>query len=247
MFPFIHFFVPISTYFLVISIACTLGTIWFIRRAEEKSLNRVTAIDLTIVVLLGGIIGARLLHVVYEEPAFYRENPLAVFQVWNGGFIFLGGVAGAWIAGMLFCQIKNEPFWFWADIAVIPISFGYALGRIACFLNGCCYGKWCELPWAVYMQGGYRHPTQLYACLAEFVIVFILLKVEPKVRLSGSLFGSWLVLHSISRLIMEHFRDDPRGPSMAGLSLGTWMSFVLLVGGLLLLGQALRLQSKDSK
>jgi phosphatidylglycerol---prolipoprotein diacylglyceryl transferase len=247
MFPFIHFIVPISTYFLVISIACTLATIWFVKRAEKRSLHRVTAIDLTIAVLLGGILGARLLHVFYEDPAFYRENPLAVLQVWNGGFVFLGGVVGAWFAGMIFCQIKNEPFWFWADIAVIPISFGYALGRIACFLNGCCYGKWCDLPWAVYMQGGFRHPTQLYASFIEFIILFFLIKIEPKVRLSGSLFGSWLVLHSISRLIMEQFRDDPRGPTMAGLSLGTWMSFALLSGGLFLLAQALRLQSKDIK
>lgn len=247
MLPFIHFIVPISTYFLVISIACTLAVIWFVRRAEKRNLNRVTAIDLTISVLVGGLLGARLLHIFWEEPNFYRENPLAVFQVWNGGFIFLGGVVGAWIAGALFCQIRREPFWFWADIATIPVSFGYALGRIACFLNGCCYGKYCDLKWAVYMQGGYRHPTQLYASVLEFVILAILLKVEPKVRLSGSLFGSWLVLHSISRLIMEQFRDDPRGPSLAGLSLGTWMSVALLLGGLFLLAQALRLQSKDVK
>lgn len=247
MYPFINFIVPISTYFLVISIACTLATIWFVKRAERRNLNRVTAIDLTLTVLIGGIAGARILHVVYEEPAFYRETPLAVFQVWNGGFVFLGGVVGAWVAAALFCQIKREPFWFWADIAVIPVSFGYALGRIACFLNGCCFGKYCDLKWAVYMHGGYRHPTQLYASFIEFLIVFILLKIEPKIRLSGSLFGSWLVLHSISRLLMEHFRDDPRGPTMAGLSLGTWMSLALLLGGLSLLVQALRLQSKDIK
>jgi phosphatidylglycerol:prolipoprotein diacylglycerol transferase len=247
MYPFIHFIVPISTYFLVISIACTLATIWFIKRAEKRNLNRLTAIDLTITLLVGGVIGARLFHVFYEEPSFYFDHPLAVFEVWNGGFVYLGGVVGAWIAASIFCQIKREPFWFWADIAVIPISFGYAVGRIACFLNGCCYGKYCELPWAVFMQGGYRHPTQLYASFSEFLIVFILIKLEPKVRLSGSLFGSWMVLHALSRLLMEHFRDDPRGPLTAGLSLGSWMSLALLAGGLYLLAQALRLQSKDPK
>ncbi len=247
MYPFIHFIVPISTYFLVISLACTLAVIWFIKRAEKRNLNRVTAIDFTLACLIGGVLGARLLHVFFEDLPFYREHPMAVFEVWNGGFIYLGGVIGAWAAAGIFCLIKREPFWFWADIAAIPISFGYAIGRLACFLNGCCYGKYCELPWAVYMQGGYRHPTQLYATFSELLILFVLIKIEPKVRMSGSLFGAWLVMHSLGRLLMEHFRDDPRGPAINGLSLGSWMSLALLVGGLSLLWTASRLHIKDNK
>ena len=125
MFPFIHFIVPISTYFLLISIACTISTVWFVKRAVKRNLNRVIAIDLTLAVLIGGIVGARLLHVFFEEPQFYKDHPLAILEVWNGGFIFLGGVIGAWISAAFFCALKSEPFWFWADIAVLPISFFY--------------------------------------------------------------------------------------------------------------------------
>lgn len=217
----------ISTYFLIISIACTLGALWFIRRAENRKLERVTAIDLTLVCLIAGFISARALHIFYEDFAYYRENPLAVLQVWNGGFVFLGGVLGAWVAGVLFCNIKREPFWFWADTAVPPIAFAYAIGRIACFANGCCYGHECVLPWGVNMEGFVRHPTQLYATFWELGLLAVLLKLEPRFRLSGTLFNIWLLGHAIGRLIMEEFRGDPRGDLILGLTLGSWMSIVL--------------------
>ncbi len=234
MHPSLHLFgTQISTYFLVISCVCIFSALWFFKRADKHNLNRHTAIDLTLVILISGFLGARLLHVVWEEPEFYRSNPLAVLQIWNGGFVYLGGVVGAFLGAALFCGFRGEAFWFWADVAVVPISFGYAIGRVACFLNGCCYGKFCTLPWAVYMQGGSRHPTQLYATLWELAVVVLLLKIEPRVRMAGLLFNSWLVLHALGRFVMEYFRDDPRGPAMYGLSLGMWMSLGLGLFGLM--------------
>lgn len=233
MHPALHLFgIEISTYFAVISLACVVSSLWFLARAMKRNLNNHTAIDLTICVLVFGFLGARLTHCFYEEPQFYLANPLAILQVWNGGFVFLGGVLGAWFGGVFFCSLRSEPFWFWADTAVVPISFGYALGRVACFFNGCCYGKYCTLPWAVYMQGGSRHPTQLYATLWELFVVAILLNIEPRVRMAGLLFNVWLVLHALGRVMMEYFRDDPRGPLMYGLTLGTWMSLGLGLFGL---------------
>lgn len=236
MFPTLTIFgLSISTYFLVISVASIIGSLWFIKRCEQRDLKRITAIDMTLVCLVGGFLGARLLHIFWEESDFYRQNPLAVLEVWNGGFVFLGGVVGAWLAGTLFSVIQREPFWFWADRAAPCVALSYALGRVACFLNGCCYGRHCELPWAIHLHGEFRHPTQLYATLWELVVVGILLKMEPRLRTSGALFGLWLVLHSLGRLTMEVFRDDPRGPLVYGQSLGTWMSFAIFVVGALLL------------
>ena len=89
MHPALHIFgLEISTYFLVISIACVVSSIWFLRRAEKHNLNSHTSIDLTICVLVCGFLGARFLHVFYEEPAFYTADPLAILKVWNGGFVF---------------------------------------------------------------------------------------------------------------------------------------------------------------
>src|SRR5690606_10671308 len=135
----------------------------------DRGLQRITAIDLTLVVLVAGFLGARLLHVVYEDWATYLLQPAQIFYIWNGGFVFLGGLGAALIAGILFCSFKREPFWFWADAAVLPAALAYGLGRLGCFLNGCCYGDICELPWAMTLHGVGRHPTQLYATLWELL------------------------------------------------------------------------------
>ncbi|MBX3022611.1 MAG: prolipoprotein diacylglyceryl transferase [Bdellovibrionales bacterium] len=207
--------------------ACILGALFFLRRAAQRQLDRVTAIDLTLVCLIAGFLGARLLHVFYEDFFYYRENPVAVLYVWNGGFVFLGGVIAAWLAASIFCNIKREPFWFWADVAAPPIALAYALGRLACFANGCCYGRECLLPWAVTMDGHLRHPAQLYASGWELLLLVFLLKIEPKCRLSGVLFNIWLLGHAVGRLMMEAFRADPRGDLILGFTIGTWMSLVL--------------------
>jgi phosphatidylglycerol:prolipoprotein diacylglycerol transferase len=222
----------LSTYFFVISVASTIACLWFLRRAQRMDLPRLTSIDITLVTLICGFIGARLLHVFYEEPEFYREQPWRVLQIWYGGFVFLGGVVGAGLGAYIFCLWKREAFFLWADLAAPPIALGYALGRIACFFNGCCYGKHCELPWAVFMAGDTRHPTQLYATAWEFLVIGILLLRERQRRSPGSLFALWLALHAVGRMMMEHFRDDPRGPVVGGFSLGTWMSIGLLICGL---------------
>lgn len=230
MYPFINlgpnFSIPV--YFLVISIATVLSALWFIRRAEARSLSRLTAIDLTLVILISGFLGARLLHIVFEELPYYRENPFQVFSVWNGGFVFLGGVFAAFFFTNLFCQWRREPFWYWADVAVLPISLGYILGRVACFLNGCCFGKVCELPWAVFTAGAHRHPTQLYAVAWESIVLALLFVLEKRLKASGLLFNVWLILHGIGRFVMEIFRDDPRGELILGASLGMWMCLILI-------------------
>jgi phosphatidylglycerol:prolipoprotein diacylglycerol transferase len=195
-------------------------------------MDRVTAIDLALAVLIGGFLGARLLHIFFEEFELYRLNPMAVLYIWNGGFVYLGGVVGALVASVLFCKVKNEPFWFWADIATLPIAFGYGLGRIACFLNGCCYGRPAEVPWAAVLHGAQRHPTQIYASLWEFAVVALLWLNEKKFKTSGMLFNVWLLLHGAGRIFMEVFRDDPRGSLILGVSLGTAMSTVLMTWAL---------------
>jgi phosphatidylglycerol:prolipoprotein diacylglycerol transferase len=215
-------------YFFVISLVTTLSALWFVRRAEQKQLAKVKAIDLALVILVFGFLGARLLHVFFEDPWLYKQFPWASLQVWNGGFVYFGGVIGALIASVAFCQLQKEPFWFWADIAAPPIALGYAFGRVACFLNGCCYGRVCELPWSMHLHGLDRHPTQLYATFVELVLVGFLLWVEPRLRASGHLFLVWLLGHGLGRLFMESFRDDPRGHLIYGWTIGVWISVGLI-------------------
>ena len=212
-----------------------VGALWFLRRAQAARLNRVAAIDLTLVVLISGFVGGRLLHVFYEEPEYYLKHPLRVLAVWNGGFVFFGGMLAAIGGAYAFCFWRREPFLFWADRAALPSALTYALGRIGCFFNGCCYGRRCEWPWAMVLEGIPRHPTQLYASLWEFFTIGILLLLEPRFKVSGVIFGLWLVMHGVGRIFMEFFRDDPRGLFIMGQSLGTWIGLGLVVMGFALL------------
>jgi len=218
----------VSTYYILTSLACVVASLWFLRRTEARGLARLTAIDLTLVTLVAGFFGARFLHVAFEEPDYYREHPWAVLLVWNGGFVYLGGLIAGFLAGLVFCQWRREPFWAWADAAALPAGLGYAVGRVGCFLNGCCYGHECRLPWAIHLHGADRHPTQLYATLWNLVVIVVLSRRESSFRRPGALFHAWLISFSVGRLVMEAFRDDPRGPALLGTSLGVWMSLVLI-------------------
>lgn len=220
---------PVSTYFLIISVATSLSAAWFLRRARGRELSRVTAIDLTLVILIAGFLGARLFHIAYEEPDFYAHHPLAILYVWNGGFVYLGGLIAAFLAALYFCQSRGEPFWLWADVAAPPLGLGYALGRLGCLANGCCYGRECHLPWAVHLHGADRHPTQAYAALWTLAVVIALTWTEGRWRRTGTLFHAFIIAFSLGRVGMELFRDDPRGPAFLGLSISLWISLSVAV------------------
>ncbi|MEM7646247.1 MAG: prolipoprotein diacylglyceryl transferase, partial [Pseudomonadota bacterium] len=230
-------FVQIPTYYLVISLAYCLGIVWLYKRSEDRNLSQKQAMDICLIIIFGGFLGARLSHILFELPSYYWQNPMQVFAIWQGGFVFYGGAIAAYVGGFLYIRKFKLTFWLWHDTAAPVVAFCYAFGRTACFLTGCCYGKVCDLPWAFPMKqvdiasGAvstvHRHPTQIYAVLAELAIVVFLLWYERRRPKLGSVFLVWVLLHSIGRLVMEAFRDDPRGPSLWGLSVSTQVSLLL--------------------
>lgn len=233
MYPFIHLSqdFQIPTYYLVLSLVVCLCLVWLFRRTREYGLDRKVALDTAFVLMTAALVGSRLFHVFYENPEIYRANPWAVFYLWNGGFVFYGGALLAGICGYLFVHWRaprDLPRYF--DLFAPVASLSYALGRWGCFFAGCCYGRACDLPWAV--EG--RHPTQLYASFWELGTLSLLLAYEKKAnRPAGRVFALWLSLHAIGRILMESFRDDFRGPTW-GLSISTWISLAILGFGLFL-------------
>ncbi|MBL7545746.1 MAG: prolipoprotein diacylglyceryl transferase [Bdellovibrionaceae bacterium] len=222
-------FVQVPTFFLVISFLMGLSFYLSIYRAKRLNLDKNFTLDLSLVLMIFAILGARLGHVFFENWQYYAANPVKVFYFWEGGFVFYGGFILSFAAGLGFLYVSGE----FAHLRVymrlfVPIlSVVYALGRIGCFLEGCCYGKTCNLPWAV--QG--RHPTQIYSSLWELGILIVLLTYESRnsERLQKQperLFFIWLLLHSIGRACIEFMRDDFRGYAPL-VSLSTWVSLIL--------------------
>lgn len=229
----------IPTYYLMLSLTVSLCLVWLTRRADKFSLSRKVTLDLSLIIMISGFVGGRLFHVFYESFDYYREAPFRVLEFWNGGFVFYGGAILAGLCSVLYLTLKARvPFEDYLDLFAPVMSFAYMTGRLACLLAGCCYGKACDLPWAV----AGRHPTQLYASLWELGVLFILLGSEslakdrrPRLlKNPGSIFYLWMVLHGIGRLLMESFREDFRGPEL-GLSISSWISVILVGLGLFLL------------
>ena len=167
------------------------------------------------------------------------KHPAQIFYIWQGGFVFYGGFIFAYFLAFLYARKFNLTFWLWHDTAAPVLAGGYALGRTACFLAGCCYGKVCELPCGistkqVHLHTGVeaavtRHPTQLYATAIELLTLMFLLWYEKRKPKLGSVFLIWVALHSVGRIVMETFRDDPRGGVHFGLSISTIISIALLL------------------
>jgi phosphatidylglycerol:prolipoprotein diacylglycerol transferase len=254
LYPFIHLAegLDIPTYFLVISLVVSAGLFWVVRRCEIYNLPKKNVLDLSLLLMLSALLGARLFHAVYENFDFYRQYPVRFFYLWEGGFVFYGGMILAFIAAFAYLHFIRAPQkGDYFDTFAPVLSFTYGFGRIGCFLAGCCYGQSCDLPWAI----DHRHPTQLYATFWEIGAILLLLgleKIDRKKRpkmLSrpGDLFILWLFLHAAGRILMEHYREDFRGEEIFGLSISTVFSFALLLGSATLLSGFIRRRSFSSQ
>jgi len=177
--------------------------------------------------MVSGFWGARLFHVFYEQWPFYNEYPSEIFKFWKGGFVYFGGFFSAGFFAFIYLLFKKQNFLNWANFMTPLLSASYSLGRVGCFFEGCCYGRFCSLPWAI--DG--RHPTQLYMVFSEFFILGFLLFIEKQKKiLHGILFFMWIFLHSIFRFVFELFREDDRGNFFLGLSISQWISLGLIIG-----------------
>jgi phosphatidylglycerol:prolipoprotein diacylglycerol transferase len=197
---------------------------------------------------LGIVLGGRLGYVLFYQPLHFLAEPLQIFQVWQGGMSFHGGMLGTAIAIIWFCRRERISILGFADRIAMVAPIGLGLGRIANFINGELWGRpapdW--LPWAMRFPatgGGdvLRHPSQLYQALMEGLILFSLMmlagrSVAIRVRI-GMLTGIFLCGYAIARIIGEFFRqpDAFLGFLFAGATMGQLLSLPMLAAGIVLI------------
>ena len=129
-------------------------------------------------VIVGIILGGRLGYVFFYDFSYYFNNPLEIFQIWNGGMSFHGGLLGVILASILFSKSKNLDVFEFLDVIAIVTPVGLFLGRIANFINSELYGKATEVIWSVKflkVDEIYRHPSQLYEAFLEGIVLFVIL------------------------------------------------------------------------
>jgi phosphatidylglycerol:prolipoprotein diacylglycerol transferase len=185
------------------------------RRAKLVGISAEQVYDLGPWLIVGGILGGRVLYVMSYWKEDFAANPFPeIFMVQHGGLVFYGGLIGAIITGMVYLRWKKIPVWSMADVLAPSICLGSAFGRIGCLLNGCCYGRACSYPWAIHFPvthetGGMPvHPTEIYDSVLNFAFYCFLAWLFRRKKFDGQIFATFLVGYAILRSFVEYFRGD---------------------------------------
>jgi len=215
-------------------------TFWMMKK--EKN-NVLIADTLLLYIAIGTIIGARLGHCFFYEPAHYLANPLEVLKIWRGGLASHGGAFGILIAIYLAARKHNQSYWYLVDRVVICVAMVGFFVRTGNLFNSEIYGHETTLPWGfIFVRNGETvpmHPTQIYEALAYLAISGILLsyyiwkKHKPK---DGYLFGAFLILVFGARIAIESIKNPQVDfERYMSLNMGQWLSIPFVLGGIVIL------------
>jgi phosphatidylglycerol---prolipoprotein diacylglyceryl transferase len=228
----------IHTYGVMVALAFLAALRLSRATARVEHLNQTVVLDLVALLVLSGIIGARIFYVLVNI-GYFLQNPWQVFAIWHGGLVFYGGFIVASIAGVFFVRKRGISVGRAADCLAPCIAIGQAIGRWGCFFAGCCYGKPTNLPWGVEYRdplslaplGIRMHPTQLYESFADLLIgLFLWLYMTRDRHDDGQIFWLYVLLYGTVRFAMELLRGDDRGATLGGL----YPSQVISLGAMLL-------------
>ncbi|MFC3284814.1 prolipoprotein diacylglyceryl transferase [Litchfieldella rifensis] len=180
------------------------------RRAARIGLTRDDVGDLLFYGAIGVVAGGRLGYVLFYGIERLLDNPLWLFQVWDGGMSFHGGLIGVLLAAWLFARKHGLAFFQLTDFVAPLVPIGLGAGRIGNFINHELPGRVTELPWGMAFPGmgpAPRHPSSLYEALLEGVLLFaILWFVSARPRARGMISGLFLLLYGVFRFAVEFVR-----------------------------------------
>ncbi|WP_369019332.1 prolipoprotein diacylglyceryl transferase [Thermatribacter velox] len=228
---------PVYSYGVMLGVAFLVGVIYAMKRAQKYQVSQETVVEVSILAILGAILGSRITYVILNWE-LYKNNFWHIFNIREGGLTFLGGLIGGLLLVLPYLYLKKQSLLKLFDIFSPPLALGYAIARIGCFLNGCCYGRVCtfnSFPLGVHFPNlsGFRYPTQIYSSLYSLIILFVLLRLERKKPFEGALFFDYLWLYGVARFLIEYWRDEPF--AIAGLFTEAQLaSIFLIIAGLFL-------------
>lgn len=219
---------------------------WFLLRKMSiftKSAFTVLKIDdFLIWGMLGIILGGRLGYVLFYNLPYYKEYPMEIFALWNGGMSFHGGLIGFVISTLLFCFLKKLNPLKVGDMFACVAPLGLLFGRLANFANGELFGRKTNVPWAIrFPMGGYlpRHPSQLYEAFGEGLFLFLLLsflwwRFDKLREKKGFFVGLFFTLYGLIRFGIEYVRepDEQIGFLFHSFTMGQLLCLPMILIGL---------------
>ena len=235
-------------------IGALLNWIW---QGRRNGYDSQFCTDLIFWVMVSGILGARAAYVMANWTEQYAAHPMDIIRIDQGGLIFYGGFVAAGAAVTIFAKRRGIGLLSLLDFVITSVPLAHALGRIGCFLNGCCFGCVSNVPLAVcFPKGSFAwleqfrqhlidssapcslgvHPVQLYESAYNFVLFAVLAVVFRRTRRVGLTTSIYLMSYSVGRFVLEFFRGDrPERVEVGGLSIGQFVSIPVFVVGVLLL------------
>jgi len=188
--------IAVRWYGILMSSALAIGTLLAYREAVRQKLDPDQIINLVIIAAPLAFIGARAYYVIFRW-SYYSTNPSEIPAIWHGGLAIHGALIAGVLAGYFFVKWQKLRFWQIADIVAPSIILGQAIGRWGNFFNQEAYGYPTDLPWAMYIDGAYRHPTFLYESLWDLgVFLFLLWYRRRKGIKHGEVFLIYAILFS---------------------------------------------------
>ncbi len=191
-------------------------------RAARFGLTKEQVSDVFFWTLVAGVLGARLGFIV-QELGYYLEHPDRLFSLQFQGLTSYGGLVGGFFALIFLARKHRVSALTYLDLAGAPMLLGHAVGRVGCLMNGCCYGRRCELAWAVPVEGqtGLFHPAQIYDSLMVLAGLALLVAIERRGLSRGQSFGLAISFYAISRFIYEFWRAGTPAEVAAGFATST--------------------------
>lgn len=247
--------IQIYWYSIFIFIGMLVACFLIYKEAKKRGIDEDFLVNLTFNTIIIGIIGARLYYVLFNL-SYYLDNPVEIFQIWNGGLAIHGGI----IAGLLFiiyyCKKHEVNLWKMLDIIVVGLIIAQAIGRWGNFFNSEAYGpittathlKSLGIPQFIidgmYILGEYRQPTFFYEsvwCLFGFLAMLIIR--QYKYLKIGQLTSFYLIWYGIIRFIIEAMRTDSL--MLGPLKMAQLVSLVFIVSGIIIFIKSTKTNQKE--
>ncbi len=209
------------------------------RTARRAGLDPVQAADILFFIFVAGILGARLFYVLQHFDE-YQSAPWRALMLREGGLVWYGGFIVSASAGLVYARWRGWALLKLLDFYAPIIALGHGVGRLGCFMNGCCFGK--VVSWGVTFPGDTlpRVPVQIYEAASLVALSLYLFRLGGVKRHEGSVFAAYLFFYGALRFCLEFLRGDqthygfftiPQWTSAGLIAAGGAVYFMVSKGG----------------
>lgn len=221
---------PFHIYFFGLMIAAGIiaGSMFALKQAEKRSISEDSMINFIMIVVISGVIGARLFYILFYNPSFYFKNPSEIIKITEGGLSIHGGIIVAILAGYVYSVKSKISFFKLADITAMSLPLAQGIGRVGCDVFGKAMVN--IMPWGINYNGQILHPAQVYEFVLDYTLFIFLWRRSYKKKFEGELFIIYIIAFAFIRGIVEFFRINPViwGP----FSISHLLSLILIMIGL---------------